>query len=242
MWLSTRHELKKLRPASVSIDSTAINPVKSARCLGVILDDELKLAKHVATVCRSSYYQIRQLKHIRRYLDFDSAKTLMHSFLTSRVDYCNSLLASVPVYQTDQLHYVLNAADPLLHRVPRFDLDLRVKIKDRLHWLRVPERVTFKACTLVYKSLHGSAPQYLAELCNPVASDSYRRNLRTAFKNELIVPRHKLSTYRSRSFGIAGPIAWNLLPQHLRYDELSYERFSMRLKSHLFRISYDCIA
>ena len=48
---------------------------------------------------------------------------LVHSFVTSRVDSCNSLLASAPVYQTDQLQRVLNAAAHLLLRVPRFDLD-----------------------------------------------------------------------------------------------------------------------
>ena len=175
--------LIKLRSASVRIDSVAINPVKSVNSLGVILDDELKLAKHVATVCRSSYYQMRQLKLIPRYLDFDAAKTLVHSFVTSRVDYCNSLLASALVYQTDQLQRVLNAAAHFLLRVPRFDLDLMVKIKDKLYWLLVLECVTFKLCTLVYKSLHGLAPWYLAELCNPVTSDSYHRNLRLAVKN-----------------------------------------------------------
>ena len=112
-----------------------------------------------------------------------------------------------------------------------------VKFKNRLHWLRVPKHVTFKLHTLVYKWLHGSAPRYLAELCNPVASDSYRRNLRSAGKNELIVQRHNLSTYGPRSVGIAGPITWNWLPQHLRNDELSYERFLSGLKSHFFRIS-----
>ena len=96
MWSSTRHGLKKLQPASVSIDSVAVNPVKPAKSLGVILDDELKLAKHVAMSCRSSYYQIWQLKHICRYLNFESAKTLVHSFVTSQVDFCNSLLASAP--------------------------------------------------------------------------------------------------------------------------------------------------
>ena len=194
------------------------------------------------TVCRSSYYQIRQLKHTRWYLDFDSAKTLVNSFVTSRVDYCNSLLASAPVYQTEQLQRVPNAAAHLLLWVPRFDLDLRVKIKDRLHWLRDLERMTFKLCTLVYKLLNDLAPRYLAELCNPVASDSYRRNLRSAGKNQLIVRRHNLSTYGPQSFGIAGPIAWNSLPQHLRNDELFCEWFLSGVKSHLFRISYNCTA
>ena len=181
-------------------------------------------------MCHSNYYRIRQLKQIRQYLAFDSAKTQVHYFVTSRVDYCNSLLASAPVYQTDQLQRVLNVAAHLLLRVPRFDLDLRVKIKNRLHWLHVLERVTFKLCTLVYKSPHDSAPWYLVELCNPVASDCYRQNLRSAGNNELIVPRQKLSTYGPRSFEIPDPVAWNPLPQHLTNDELSYEWFLSGLK------------
>ena len=57
---------------------------------------------------------------------------LVLSFVTSRVNYCNSLLASAPVYQTNQLQRGLNVTARLLFRLPRFDLD-RVKIKDRLH-------------------------------------------------------------------------------------------------------------
>ena len=64
----------------------------------------------------------------------------------------------------DQLQRVLNAAARLPLRVPKFDRDLRVKVKDTLHCLRVPERVTYKLCTPVYKSLHGLAPEYLAEV------------------------------------------------------------------------------
>ena len=169
MLFGNKHGLEKLLPATVNINSVFANPVKSAKRLGVTLDDELKLVKHVATVFRSSYYQIRQLKHIRRYLYFDSASTLVHSFVTSRIDRCNGSLAN----QIDQLR-VSNAAARLRLGVPRFDRDLRIKVKDKLHWLRAPERVTYKLCTLVYTSLHDLAPGYLAELCILVARDSYR--------------------------------------------------------------------
>ena len=53
----------------VNMNFMVINSVKSAKCLSVTLDDELKLVKHVTTVYRSSYYQIWQLKHIQWYLD-----------------------------------------------------------------------------------------------------------------------------------------------------------------------------
>ena len=90
--------------------------------------------------CRSTYrmsqvrasYQIRQLKHIRRYLDFPSAAAAVHSFVTSRLDYCNELLAAAPAKQTDELQRVLNASARVLLRLPRYDFDLRVKVRDQL--------------------------------------------------------------------------------------------------------------
>ena len=129
---------------------------------------------------------------------------------------------------------VLNAAARLLLRVPRFDRDLRIKVKDKLHWQRAPERVAYKLCTLVYKLLHGLASGYLAELCITFSRDSYHWNLRSADKNKLLIPRHKLSTYGPRSFSIPGPSAWNSLSQHLRDDHLSHEQFLSRIKTHLF--------
>jgi len=46
----------------------------------------------------------------------------------------------------------------------KFDRDLTHILHDELHWLDVPQRVTFKLCVTVYKCLHGLAPQYLSEL------------------------------------------------------------------------------
>ena len=98
--------------------------------------------------------------HSRNYLtnlDCDSASTVVHLFITGRIDYCNGLLASTPVYQIEQLQCVLNAATCLLLRIPGFVRDLQIKVKDKLHWVRMPEQVTYKLCTLVYKSLYGLA-------------------------------------------------------------------------------------
>ena len=65
----------------------------------------------------------------------------------------------------------------------------RTNVRNKRRWLRVPDRVTYKLCTMVYKSLYGLDPGYLADSCIPVARDSSGRNLRSADKNELLVPR-----------------------------------------------------
>ena len=158
VWFSTRQGFNKFTRVTVEVRSATIDPVKYAKSLGVTLDEELKLSKHVSNGTSSCFYQIRQLKHIRRYLDFQSAATVVHSFVTSRFDYCNGLLAAAPAKQIEELQRVLNASARILLRLPRYDFDLRVKVRDQLHWLRIPERVTDKLCKMVYKCLHGMAP------------------------------------------------------------------------------------
>jgi len=44
-----------------------------------------------------------QQHHMQSALPMEAAKTVVNSFVVSRVDYCNSLLAGVPQYQLDQL-------------------------------------------------------------------------------------------------------------------------------------------
>ena len=68
IWFSTRQGFNKFTKATVGVGSTFISPVNHVKSLGATLDDQLKLSKHVSNVTRSCFYQIRQLKNIRRYL------------------------------------------------------------------------------------------------------------------------------------------------------------------------------
>ena len=89
-------------------------------------------------ISRSCYYHLRLMRHIRRYLVIYSASTLVNSFVTSRVDYCNWLLAAAPKYQIDELQRVQNSAARLLLKLPTFERRLCSMVEERLHWLRIP--------------------------------------------------------------------------------------------------------
>ena len=83
---------------------------------------------------------------IRKFLNPESTKTLVHAFVTSHLNYCNSLLFGVPKYQIDRLQKVLNAAARLIFRIPKFDHISPALF--HLHWLPVACRVHFKlACS-----------------------------------------------------------------------------------------------
>ena len=105
-------------------------------------------------------------------------------------------------------------------------------LRDRLHWLRVPERVEYKVCLLVFKALHGMAPNYLSELCRPNAENTARSRLRSAACGDLQVPRRK-TNFGSRAFAVAGPMFWNRLPPEIRAND-SLQSFKSHLKTYYF--------
>jgi len=63
------------------------------RVLGVTSSCDLSLDKHVSTVCAQSFFWLRQLRRVRRSLDDESMKTMVHAFVTTRVDFCNTVFA-----------------------------------------------------------------------------------------------------------------------------------------------------
>ena len=150
--------------------------------------------------CFSYIYNIR---HIRKYLSRDSAETLVHAFISSRLDYGNSLLFGLPQYQMQKLQRVQNASARLIFSIPRY-CHITPLLFD-LHWLPVNQRIFFKILLLVYKVLHQLAPSYLGDLISvmPCASYNLRRN-----NNGVLLhhpPAHSKKTLGDCSFLCAAP-------------------------------------
>ena len=105
-----------------------------------------------------------------------------------------------------------------------------------LHWLRIPQRIQFKLAVLVYRVLHGNAPQYLGPLTR-LSDVPGRASLRSATSNHLLIPPVRRSTVRARAFSVSGPAIWNSLPADITSID-SLPVFRRRLKSYLFTQSY----
>ena len=103
---------------------------------------------------------------VRKSLTEDAAITMVHAFVTSGVDYCNSVLHRASAASVQPLQNVLNAAARIILRKRKFD-HITTDVRDQLHWLPVQQRIEYKVCVLVYKCLHQAAPTYLTELCSP---------------------------------------------------------------------------
>ena len=117
----------------LQLGDDTIVPTNDVKVLWVTLSSDLTMDKHVSNVCSAGFYRLRQLRRVRRSLDTESAATLVHAFVTSRIDYCNVLLAWAPKATTDKLQRLLNAAARLLSGMKKFDRGLSKLMHVDLH-------------------------------------------------------------------------------------------------------------
>ena len=188
---------------------------------------------YVNKICVSCQYHLRNIAKIRKYLlSEDTPQILVHAFLSSKLDNCNSLLYGLPKHLLNRLRLIQNTAPRIVTLSKRFDHITPILFK--LHWSPLNYRIHFKIFLLVYKCLNGLAPTYLSELLRYTNGP---RLLRSSSQNFLAVPRTRLKTYGDRALSAAAPRLWNQLPPELR-DVTSADQFRTQSKTYLFKLAY----
>ena len=118
----------------------------TARDLLVMLDSQLYKSAQVGAACRSAYNYLRQLRPVVQALSVEARKTVVHAFVSSRLDYCNSLLFGITDSLVQRLQAVQNAAARLVGGTRRSEHI--TPVLRQLHWLPVRQRIEFKMAVL----------------------------------------------------------------------------------------------
>ena len=184
-------------------DGSCIRFANFVKNLGYILDKYLHMDIHVNSIVSLCYKYLSDIGKIRKLLSKKHTEMLVHSAITSRLDYCNSLLYGVNKTVLNKLQMVQNAAARLISL--RRKRESVSDVLHNLHWLRVEARIVFKLLLLVYKCLHDMAPDCLVELI------TVRNSIRS-----ILYLKHYQSSYARRSFSYMAPRLWNNLPDHIR--------------------------
>ena len=170
-YLFNRHQVVKVN----SHESTSCElRCGVARNFGVIYDSSMSMENHIMAICKAAFYHLRNISRIRKYLSSQTAEMLVHAFVSSRLDYCNSLLYGLPKELLKKLQHVQNVAARIVTHTRKCDHITPVLCQ--LHWLPIEERIVFKILSLTFKYLNGLAPPYLRDL---IAKYVPRRNLRS---------------------------------------------------------------
>ena len=173
--IGTRQQLCKLQPISISVNNSVISPSPHIKNLGSWLDSNLNMTTHFTKVCKACFFHLHNIRRIKKYLSRDNLLILVHAFITSRLDYCNSLFYGLPGKQISKLQRVQNAAARLVMDVPKYSHITPVLYE--LHWLPVHARIQFKVLLFAFKAIHDLAPSYIKDLINVKSKSSF--NLRS---------------------------------------------------------------
>ena len=183
-----------------------VTPIDSARNLEAYFDASMNMTTHVGRIISSSFYPLRRIRAIRKSIPTWTAVQLANSFVVSRVDHCNSLMAGLPTSQLERVQSVLICAARLIYCRKKND-HVTLVLRDKLPWLPVREPVQYKCCLLVFKALNGLAPSYIVDFCVRVATLPGRSSLGSAAHHELVLPQTIKQIRRPFIFG-----SW---PHHL---------------------------
>jgi len=146
--IGTRQQLSMININSIKIGDADVVPESPIRNLGAWFDSTLSMEAHVTKTCSTGFYYLYNFKRIRRYLSRENMKTLIHAFISCRLDYCNSLMYGLPAYQLAKLQRVQNAAARLIFNESKFcHITL---LLHSLHWLPIKYRIDFKILLLTF--------------------------------------------------------------------------------------------
>ena len=146
----------------LTIGSSTIKPSKVMRNLGVYFHYTMTLSSHIDSVRRSVLFHIRSLWRIRKFIDTITCHHAARALVLSRIDYCNALFTCLSAKNTSRLQRLQNSGARVVFAVGRRTED--EPLLRTLHWLSVPQSVTFKILLYVYKALNEQAPLYVTEL------------------------------------------------------------------------------
>ena len=210
----SKYNLKRTDTISLKTGEHTVISSTPVRNLGVIYYSSLAMENQVSTLCRSCYYQLRNIGRIRKYLDDDATKSLIHAFVLSRLDYGNALLYGISDTLSSRLQRVQNLAARIITRTSRYDHITPSLMY--LHWLPIKSRMIYKILLYTFKAISNQVPSYLEDMISLYKPE---RALRSAQTMQL-VPQVKTATYGDRNFVRAVPVAYSGINYHLPFREL----------------------
>lgn len=233
--IGTRQQLQKVSNISMLlVGDSQIAPSCEVRNLGTWFDSKMSMLSHINKTCSSAFYYLYNIRRIRKYLSRPTTESLVHAFITSRVDYCNSLLYGLPNSHIMKLQRIQNAAARLVIGAPRFCHVTPLLFN--LHWLPISYRIKFKILLLTFKCLYGLAPNYLIDLI--CIKKQSRYSLRSNDSLLLELPSIKTRpTLGDRAFQSAAPYLWNALPSTIRNIK-TLDTFKTAVKTHFFNLAF----
>ena len=207
----------------VFIEEQCIRFSEQVKNVGVTLDKNLNMNKHVSNIVSHCYKILKDIGSIKKSLQRNHLERLVHAVISSRLDYCNSLFMNISKENLHKLQMVQNSAARLI--LGRRKRDSATEALRELHWLNIEARIVFKILLLTFKVIHG--------MCSA--------NIQLQFKPFngrdddilLLQTPHFKTNFGKRIFEHNASRLWNALPRNIRSED-EIGSFKTQIKTLLF--------
>ena len=230
---------KLARCFPVDILGSKLCPTDLVRNLGVLFDSSFTFSHHVSSVCKACSIHLRDLRRIRRHLPKPVAVVLANALVSSKLDYCNSLLRSLSSKDLHRLQCIQNSLARIVTKVStRSHITPQLR---NLHWLPIKYRCIFKTATMIYKYLHSGFPNYFHSHLRlySCSVNTRRSNPKNQYLQKPVFDAavHSSKVHFQNSFSVDGPCIWNSLPLSVRSANSLFS-FRRGLKTFLFNKAF----
>jgi hypothetical protein len=189
----------------------------------------------VSNITKSANFQLLNIRRARKMLTTESTKLAVHTLVTSRLDYCNSLLVGINESLLRRLRNIQRTAARVITQKRKYD-PITQDIVD-LHWLPIRKRIDFKILVLTYKAIHNQTPDYISSLLK-IKTAPRRLRSTSCSSPRFTELRTQHYTFADKSFSCYAPRLWNRLPELIKCAD-SIFTFKRLLKHHLFASAYN---
>ena len=191
--------------------------------VGVWIDSNLSFNYHINKLVSHCHKLLKDIKRVRSLLSSEHTAMLVHSVISSRLDYCNSVYFNISKFNVKKLQKVQNSAARIVACKP-FRVSISGTLRE-LHWLRIESRIIFKLLLLVYKYIKGRCPPHY----------NFEYKSYNTHPNDYLLLKTTIckTKYGKRSFTYSAPRLWNALPLHVRSEE-KIDSFKTMVKTILF--------
>ena len=226
MVIASKHQTRNECIMNVSLNNTTMEQVKNVKYLGVIIDSNLTWNDHVSTLCKNLSYKVSQLSRSRNIVTKEMMLTIYNSIIQPTIDYAITVWGHTTMTNINKIQRLQNLSARII--VDNFDyINVRgVDLVKELKWMNVSERIKYFEQLLMFKCIHGMAPDYL---CDQVTMEIDIRNVVTRSHDmNMHVPFPK-NEFARKSVFYSGAKNWNSLSGDNK-DTASIDCFKRKLK------------
>ena len=207
---------------TLAINDFRVTQVATAKSLGVTIDDNLDWGSHMKKIIKKVSFGIGAIKRVRHLVPQATSQLIYQALIHPHFNYCNTVWGNFWIILKNQLQKVQNREARVL-TFSGYD-EVAGYLFELLGWKNLARQHEIEKATMVSKSLHGLAAEYL---CSRFATRETAYNLRDS-ENKLCIPLPRTNYYKN-SFSYSGAILWNKLPCNVKQAE-SLTKFKCLLK------------